>query len=228
MYLLPAPQIAGLLPAPAKPNLREAVKAAFPDDSIWDGIFSAFDLMERAERLIETYIQKYPLHAPVLWDSFMLIRPQGHLLTAPDEVLDAHMRELLDRVVMGVNLRLPTLADMAVIVQLTAKQQLEADAVIPPLPDIMRRLAQEPPYKLRGIMDEIGELPAEERPTPDPQRWYDRVTLERKLDVLEGIDVPSYILHRDEPTPKPTPAPVPVAKPVLPPSTPATQQLALF
>jgi len=191
MYLLPAPQIAGLLPAPKAIDFQTIIREAFPDDGgFWSGVFRSLGSVEDAEALIEEYMRHYPARAPHLWDSFMLICPPDWMRDEWDR--EHHQRELLERVAKDHDLAPPTEVEVAhFMIAVVMKEADNPPEVIPPAREIITRLRAQPPYKIRMVYEQMCP---QERHQPDPQRWHDRVALEKKRAIFDGIDVPAELL----------------------------------
>lgn len=175
--------------------------AAMLDDVLeTDGLFAIFARFTanaaQVDAMIEAFIRRYPHRADVLWDAFKTVKPHA-VLQIEDSVWQHHVRELLERVVHGLDLQAPTTAELAAWMMGTLINEGEdVQGIITPdengdmlgLAYIMGRIVQQPPYVIRNLLEHAPRI--EDRHQPDPRRWYDSVALERKRDIMGDVDAP--------------------------------------
>jgi hypothetical protein len=179
--------------------------AATLDDLLGTGnLFAMFSSIlgnvTAVEGMIEAFIRRYPERADVLWDTFMTVRPHA-ALQVEDSVWQHHVHELLTRVVHGLDLQAPTTAELAAWILGTMLSEGEDVAGIT-TPDengdmlglayVMGRVSQQPPYVIRNLLEHAPRM--EDRHQPDPRRWYERVPLERKRDIVGAANVPAEMM----------------------------------
>lgn len=223
--LLPAPKIAGLLPAPRQPHERliERIIQLDPNPqskSFWNRVSDTFNTVDDAENLIAHFMRQRLDKADVLWDCFMLIRPHAAMWESSPLARKLHMSELLKRVVYDRDLKPPTRVEMAMtVVAMALKEGHITEDTIPDLADVTLRLEDIPLKDLRKIR---SLTPPYERPTPNPQRWHTTVSDRVKRATL-GDKYDHYMRTYDRsPKPQPTPVTPPTPKPVPVPIAPQT------
>lgn len=168
------------------------------------GIFAMFAQVtantSEVDAMIEAFIRRYPHKTDVLWDAFMTVRPHA-VLQIEYSVWQHHVHELLNRVVQGLDLQAPTTAELAAWMLGTLINEGEdVSAILTPnengdmlgLAYVMGRIVQQPPYVLRNLLEHAPRI--EDRHQPDPRCWYDRVPLERKLDIVGDANVPETMM----------------------------------
>lgn len=179
-------------------GLQDAFKSIGFDPSTIYGVFEYVDI---ADKFIEDTIRKYPDRAPELWDTFKLLQPSTKMMKMHHKVYDHHIRELMQRVLNGDDLKPATRAEIQV-------EMSEVSQVIPihnrgaflfsrlfkQIFGATHRIVQDidtvalnEPYK--GAADEMEselrhKLRNEDRPKPDVNRWHESVCDEKKAAIL--------------------------------------------
>jgi hypothetical protein len=141
-----------------------------------------FSLIDEVEALIETYIRKHPDKASRLWDCFMLIQPSDGLWQAPRQLQMSHAKELLDRVVDCGNLTRPTYAEGFAYL---LRQMKECVGVVPIALSVgaFQEAAGGQWASIHQSLCMYMLMP-QERYRIDEQRWFTRVTDERKAAIF--------------------------------------------
>lgn len=88
----------------------EVLELAFPKKSA-RMIATVFEAMRWVEEEIEEARQRHPDKTDVIWDCFMLCCPTDPLQMI-ENLVRAHARQIIDRVIEGSDTRLPTPAEM--------------------------------------------------------------------------------------------------------------------
>lgn len=168
-------------------------------------VFSIFDLVEDAEKMIESAILKNPKDAPVLWDTFKVIRPRQFLIEyakRQPKVYETHVKELLQRALNGEDFVPATDAEILVTL---SKVSMNAPMHNNPAFIMMKIFREIFPKdyerfgfneldfseNYRGASDELmvelrHKVRDEERKhTPDLTKW-DRVWPDKKAAILGG------------------------------------------
>lgn len=85
--------------------------------NIGRAVGNVFDQVEMAERIIDEMMAEHPDHARVIWNAFQLFIDGGDMFYEFDDmVYEAHVREILTRVVKEMDTRPATSAEMMVAV----------------------------------------------------------------------------------------------------------------
>lgn len=176
-----------------------------------DDVLHAIRLLNSASGLINEYIRRYPHLAPELWDTMNLIKPYDDLLKYSQQAIEHHMEDLLQCIVYRGDITMPTklekFAMLAKVCQATTKSHriymltvsLASDILGEPIQRIIAETGMQwsNNSQMNKTDDEINTLLSNKLPryTPDRNRWYDRVILEVKQDILSGVDnIPDGIL----------------------------------
>jgi hypothetical protein len=90
----------GRTQAQQKPPSAKKLFGCFGDASVGRAIDDAFEKMEVAEEMIDTFQDRHPERADAIDDAFWILKPGSLLIGVPEAVYRSHVRELLTRVAM--------------------------------------------------------------------------------------------------------------------------------
>ena len=111
-------------------NIRQVINELNPsfDSTTILKVHSALDLIAIAEEEIDDICKKQPDKKKSIWPAFPILRPTDYFLCKEPKIYRHHCRELLQRILTGIDTRLGTKAEcMFIISEMTLKTPVNQD-----------------------------------------------------------------------------------------------------
>lgn len=164
-------------------------------------IYGIFEYVDIAEKFIEDTIRQQPHRASDIWDTFKLLQPSTKMMKMHMKLYDSHIRELMQRILNGEDLKPATRAEILIAMS-------DVASVIPihncgaylfsrlfkqifgakhPTVTAIDSVKLNEPYA--GAADEMEselrhKLRDDNRHQPDKTRWAESVCEEKKRAIL--------------------------------------------